>query len=95
MIPRKMKCQPSAGCQNTILPSFPKNCMKLGNLWALEGGSGRRPLVTPLTIAFCVCAKPFVSHKAIFRHHTSDLQDAQSRWTVTLDLRVRIFNLSR
>ena len=33
------------GCQHTILPNFPKNCMKLRKFWAVEGPApGTLPL---------------------------------------------------
>ena len=41
---------PPGGHQHTILPNFPKNCMKLRNFWATGGGGCPPPLDLPLTI---------------------------------------------
>ena len=38
---------PPGGCQHTILPNFPKNCMKLRKFWSVGGAPLRS--ATPLT----------------------------------------------
>ena len=43
---RRRGRQPSGGRQHTILPNFPKNCMKLRKFWAV----GRAPLDPPLLL---------------------------------------------
>ena len=48
--PRGWGCQLSGGCQHTILPNFPKNCMKLKE-FGPRGGIHHDPLDPPL---FCV-----------------------------------------
>ena len=32
------------GCQHTILPNFPQNCMEMRTFWAVWGGAGASPL---------------------------------------------------
>ena len=36
-------CRPSSGCQHTVLPKFPKNCMKLKNILGYKGPLGHHP----------------------------------------------------
>ena len=38
--PRGGGANSQGGRQNTILPKFPKNCMKLKNIWTRVGGRG-------------------------------------------------------
>ena len=38
---------PQGGRQHTILPNFPKNCMKLKEFGPPGGGGGERPLRPP------------------------------------------------
>ena len=53
-IPRRRGRQPSGrGCQHTILPNFPKNCMKMRKFWAVgvaRAGSTPLPLDPPLPL---------------------------------------------
>ena len=45
------------GCQHTILPNFPKNCMKLKEFGPLGGGTcPSHPPLDPTTVQCCVKA---------------------------------------
>ena len=41
---------PRGGRQHTILPNFPKNCMKLRKVWSVGGAPGVPPLDPPLRV---------------------------------------------
>ena len=47
--PREEAPTPQGGCQHTILPYFPKNCMEIERIWGPQGGAHPHTPLDPPT----------------------------------------------